>query len=224
MAKNLTAITLITMAQQAVDMEDDSSIDDTEWKQLLATAYGEMHNILVESGHRYFESTSAITGDGSASYSLPADFLTLVGIDRDSDGQALLQLMAQDRSLYRNATGDSQAYSFSGANVKLFPAANTGNSYTMTYVPQPTVDSSIADGTNVDVVTTDGEAFIVWHMANRALVRDQDDPRDVRREREEARGRFTKWAQLRALNDTMYMAAPQGDLAALDIASWYNRG
>lgn len=232
MARSFTVLQLVTRAKYAADMENQSFISDTEWKTYLSTAYAELYAILVESGMRYFESEDTITADGNHSYALPADFLTSIGVDYEisatsGERRYLQPLMVQERNMFTGVGSANQAigYSLTGSNIRLYPTPASGQVYYHVYVPQPTEHSASADGTSIDVVTPDGEAFITWHMAFRALSKEQSDTADSRNEREAARARVTSWAILRAINEPRRRIVQQNlGLNSYDPGDYWGRG
>lgn len=234
MARIFTVDQLILRAQYAADMENQDFISDTEWKTLLSTAFAELHAMLVESGMRYFEIEQQYTSDGTNhSYDLPADFLTLVGIDFEANSangerRPLQPLMVQERDIFTGVGSSTESvyYSLVGPKFRLYPTPVSGQVYYFLYAPQPK-DMSDADGDlKVDVVTPDGEAFLTWHMAFRALAKEESDVSAARSEREEARARVFNWAQLRALHEPRRRIVQQGlgTTGALDPGDYWGRG
>lgn len=201
MARTRTLLTLVTRAQQRCDLENADDPAASEWKSLVSLAYAELYAILAESGMRYFETEATITATGAASYALPADHLSTIGVDR-LDGtirRELDELMVQERNATTGQTGEARYYALVGANLVLYPPPASGTYY-HTYVPQPADLSSGADGDLVDVVVPAGEAFVIWHVAVNALTKEGSDVGGAVIERERARQQVTEWSTLRALN------------------------
>lgn len=146
----------------------------------------------------------ATTGRGTH-YQLPDDFLTSIGVDRvvsttTGERRELTEMMMQERNLYAGATGtESVAYEIAGNILTLMPAPATAQVYELVYVPQPFDYSAASDLAKVDVVTPDGEQFLIWYMAVLALAKEESDTQVAREERERARSRVEEWATLRAL-------------------------
>lgn len=200
MARNLTTLQLVDRARVRADAENRDHISLANWKEFLSIAWGELYMMLVDSGLRYFESSDTITATGASSYALPSDFLAHIGVDRESGTRrvALTELMVQERNQLRQ-TGEALAFAVVGTNVELYPTPGSGTYY-LIYVPQPSDISANADGTNVDVVTPDGENFVINHMAATALAREESDATFAITERERSRERFKVWAADRSLN------------------------
>lgn len=232
MARPFKVSELLTRAKYAADMEGQSFISDAEWKTYLSTAYAELFSILVESGWRYFESEHQITSDGvNHSYLMPDAFLTLIGVDyqvnaNSGERRPLQPLMVQQRNDFTGVGGSAESvcYAMIGDKVRLYPKPKSGQVYHLVYVPQPSDLSSSADNTVVDVVTPDGEAFLLWHMAFRALSKEESDTRDARGEREAARERVYSWAALRAINEPHRVTVQQNTGYPIDPGDYWGRG
>ncbi len=206
MARIFTLGSLVTRAQQRCDMENQTLLSTAEFKGHLSTVYGEMYSEILATGLRHFETTKTITTTGAASFTLPADFLSVIGMDYVVDTQGhrrhLRELMAQERNIYRGASAsDAQAFAIVGdKTVTMYPTPPTAQTYEFVYVPQPKDLSTAANSTQVDVVTPDGEAFLLWGVAVLALGKEESDIQLALMERERMRERVREWATLRALN------------------------
>ena len=228
MARSFTLSTLVTRAKQRAEMENASFISDPEWKGIISSAYAELYSILVASGMRYFESVDSVATDGNSAYALPADFLASIGVDyvvnAQGERRALEELMVQERNYTAGVTGagESFAYALVGANLELYPTPPSGQTYEHRYVPQPADLSEAADGTSVDVVTPDGEQFLIWYAAVMALSKEESDVQVAMAERERFRQRVEEWAVMRALN------SPRRPIVGDDDSYWdpaeYRRG
>lgn len=202
MSRLLLMSDLVLRCQRCANMEGESFIGTPEWKQLISEQYGHIYSTVVKQGMRYFESTDTITADGSTSYALPLDHDSTIGIDRtvDSSGRKtdLGELMPQERNAWSGQTGDARAYSIVGQSIVFFPRPLTGT-YTHVYVPQSPDISALSDTSTVDVVTADGEAFLVHGVAVKAKMKRDEDPTYWVRERDSAEVRFVEDVMQRAL-------------------------
>jgi hypothetical protein len=229
---------LVLRCQRRADMEFATVLQPPEWKALISEMYGQMYSTVVKAGYRYFESTATITANGAASYALPADHDATIGIDRIIDAasgqtEQLGELMIQERNMWSGQTGNALAYSLVGQTIVLFPRPTAGT-YTHIYVPQSPELSSLADSSTVDLVTADGEAFLINGVAVKALPKTESDTTSVMNERDEALKRFAEDVQMRALVNPrrrIPMGARGGygrywdddDPFAGDPGSWRNR-
>lgn len=193
---------LVTRCQRRADMEVNSPIQIPEWKALISEQYGQIYGLVVKAGYRYFEATQTITANGATSYALPTDHDETIGIDRtlDANGRKiqLSEFMVQERNVWSGQTGDAVAYSLVAQTIVLFPRPLTGT-YTHVYVPQSPDISALADTSTVDLVTADGEAFLIWGVAVKALAKTESDVRVAMQERDAAMERFAEDVTLRAL-------------------------
>jgi hypothetical protein len=216
----VTLGTLVTRCQQRVDFEGDGHIATSEWKALISEQNGELQLLVAETGMRYFETEATVTATGATSYALPADHLATLGIEfvRDAAGtrRPLQEVMIQERAAVVGRTGEAYAYAIIGQNVELYPVPGSG-SYKHIYIPQPPDISGAIDATSVDVVTPDGEAFLIWGVAVKALSKGEADVRVAMAEREAARERLRTWAQLRSFVQPRRRVL--GDAFAFDLGS-----
>lgn len=233
MSRNIQMGTLVTTCQRQVDMEGDSSISVPTWKRYISRQYAHLYSVVVKAGLRYFESTSIFTATGAASYPLPADHDEYIGVDRAVDVATdnwteLGEVMVQERNRYGGQTGDATGFAVIGQTVVLYPRPTTGT-YRLVYVPQSPDLATLADSTDVDVVTGDGEDFLVWGVAAKALGQVSRDPSQAMAERNEAAVRFAEDVQRRALVNPrrrVPVRPPMGswyddmDPLSLDPASW----
>ncbi len=205
MPRTFTLATLVTRCKQRCDAEGQEFISDSEWKGLISTAYAELYSLVAETGLRYFETTETISTTGAESYNEPAAMLSTVGVDYvvglQGERRALYEIMPQERNQFRGLTGEAVAYELIDDQLYLHPKPPSGQTYKWHYVPQPTDLSSSADDTSVDVVTPDGEAFLVWHVAVQAKEKEGVDVSLALAERERMRERVLQWANLRAMYD-----------------------
>lgn len=202
MARPIVMSDLVLRCQRRANMEGESFIGTPEWKALISEQYGHVYSTVVKQGMRHFESTQTITATGATSYALPFDHDQTIGIDRqvDSSGRKvdLGELMIQERNAWLGQTGDAIAYSIVGQAIVFSPRPLTGT-YTHVYVPQSPDISALADASTVDVVTSDGEAFLINGAAAKALAKRGEDPRFCMTERDAAEERFIEDVMLRAL-------------------------
>lgn len=202
MARPLLMSDLVLRCKRCANMEREGFISDPEWKSLISEQYGHIYANVVKQGMRHFEATQVFTADGSTSYALPTDHDQTIGIDRTLDGTGrtvqLGELMIQERNAWSGQTGDAVAYSIVGQTIVLFPRATSGT-YTHVYVPQSPDLSALADNSTVDVVTADGEAFLINGVGVKAKMKRDEDPSYWVRERDAAEQRFVEDVAIRAL-------------------------
>ena len=209
MPRRFTLAILVLRAQQRCDMENQGLISSDEWKAILSTAYAELYSIVAETGLRYFETRATLTTpavDGLDGFPEPTDHLSTVGVFHVSsagDRTPLFESMAQERHGFPAARGErSRGYAFIDDRLMLYPPPPDGQTYELLYVPQPPDLAGYLDTDLVDVVTPDGEAFLIWSAAVQALAKEESDTSLARAEREAARERVYNWAVLRAMHSS----------------------
>lgn len=231
MARSFTVLALRTRCQQRCDKEHDSSIATAEWNALLSEAYGELCGVVAETGLRYFERTQTLTTTGAASYDVPTDILALIGIDYLSDGtttgsrRSLDEIMVQERTQWGGLTGSARAFALAGDQLYLYPNPTSGT-YEWIYIPQATDLTSAGDSDLVDVVTPEGERFLIWCVAVKALAKSESDVQLAIAEREAAKEALREWAVLRAFNAPrrrIVREAGPDSCGPWDEADWWNR-
>ncbi len=220
MPKRVLMGDLVTRCKQRCDKVNDSHIQTAEWKSMISTQYGDLYNEVAKTGLRYFETRFTITPTGAASYDEPTAHLSTVGIDRIySDGRRaeLVELMAPERNRFAGLTGDSVAFEHIDDQIYLWPVPPSGATYyELLYVPQPPDLSAWADDQYIDVVTADGEAFMIWGVAVQAKEKEEADTRKATQERDEARVRVVEWATLKAFHQ------PRRKMVLEDMALGYD--
>jgi hypothetical protein len=202
MAYTRTMSQLIGLCQRRADKETDEHVDSDEWKEMISELYGELHGAVAETGARYFESEQTITATGAASYALPSDHLSTIGVDRvlDSSGSRspLDQLMVQEGPWFAGVTGHATSWALTAGNIALYPNPISGT-YQHLYVPQPADLSSASLSTSVDLINVHGLKMLVWGVASIALHKGEANQQRCMAEREAAKGELIAWAVHRAL-------------------------
>lgn len=223
MALSRTITQLIGLCKRRSDKENDEHVDDDEWKELISEVYGELHGAVAKTGARYFETEATISPTGAASYSLPSDHLSTVGVDRVTDAAGsrvdLVEIMVQERTIFSGRTGEAWGYSFTGTNIKLYPTPSSGT-YKHIYVPQPTDYSASAGSTSIDLINNDGMKFLVWSVASIALHKGDANQIRAVEERDRAMAGLTEWAVLRSLTMPKRRQVRDVDLGLDQYGQW----
>jgi hypothetical protein len=230
MPRYYTLSDLIKRAKRRCDMENDPSIAEDEWADLLSEAYGELYTIAVESGMQYFERSRQYTATGAPSIGEPLDHFSTVQVAYLVDPVALRyiglrELMAQERTQMSGLTlsGASFARAFSVVDrlIYLYPTPPAGQIYELRYVPQPPDFDITVPTMQVDVIAPNGLAFLLWNMAVMAAAKTEVDPQLASARLEQARDRFTTDAVQRALTATRHRVIDVEVSAADDL--WADR-
>jgi hypothetical protein len=195
MPRSRTVATLVALGQQRANREGDGAIVTAEWKSWLSSVYGTLHGKVSDTGCRYFETEADITLPSPAA--LPAAHYMSLGVERvvDSAGRRvpLKEAMAAERARLLGRTGEARWWALRGQTLELYPAPTTGT-YKHVYIPQPTDLSNASDSDSVDVISADGEEFILWGMALLAWSKGEDDVRVADAKQKEALVNVLEWA------------------------------
>lgn len=210
MARLSTVGALVLAAQEDSDTEGQTFLP---WKKWLSRAYARLWTEVAKTGYRYFETAATVTTDGSASsFALPSDHFASTTVTRvvaPDDRRPLRRAGAQQQVTWVHQAGagigvGSEAYRWChiGTDLWLGPQKPpAGQVYEHRYIPQPTDLSAAADGASVDLVTPDGETFVISAMMTMAIIRMRMDPRDARGERDAAEARVRDYASMRSLHE-----------------------
>lgn len=226
MPRNLLMGDVVLRCQRRADQEFVNVIQPPEWKALISEMYAQLYSTAVQSGMRYFESTATITANGATSYAVPTDHDETIGIDRVADATSgridqLGELMIQERTRFSGLTGDASGYALIGLAIVLYPRPTTGT-YLHVYVPQAPDISALADTATVDLVTGDGEAFLIEGVAAKAKPKTDADPSANILARNEAMTRFEADVKRRAVTNPRRRVVVRNRLSYLD--DWEDGG
>jgi len=211
MARSFTLAQIRSRVRQLADIEDSTFISDSEVNSYISESYAELYDLLLSSGLSYFESSDSITGTGSATYSLPADYYGTVRIDRDA-GDYLVPLRPIGPNEVPNFSEASNqfavAYRVVGSNVTLYPPPSSGT-YKHLYIPAP-------DDLDVDTETVDGvsgwEQYVIYDAAIKCMEKEESAPAHLSARLDRIKMRIEEAAQNRMWGDTTTIAeTAEGD-------------
>lgn len=200
-------------------------------KAMVSAQYGDLYGVVGQTGLRYFEKTTTTTMPGGSNVVVePTDILSLVDTVervRDTNGRLsrLRPIAPQERSAYAGRTGNARVWELVDRQLLLYPTPPAGDQYVLRYIPQPTDYTTAADATQIDVVSPDGESFMIWGVAVRCLGRIRSDVQLALTEREAARERLAEWASLRLFNEPPRQIPVDDDdcYPPRDGSWWYDR-
>jgi hypothetical protein len=208
MAKTATLASLRTTIRQRCDQENSSFVSDTELNGYINASYAELYDILVSRFEDYYTTTSTETVTaGNSSFSVPADFYKLRGVDRQigssSDFYALLKFNFSERNwrnrrLNRSLFGQSNInYRLVGNNVELVPEDHAPGTYKLWYIPAFTTltsDTDTVDGVN------GWEEYIVVDACIKCLEKEESDVSTFIRQKALLEARIEEMASNRDLD------------------------
>jgi hypothetical protein len=234
MPRSFALSVLITRCKQRADLENSTHITDAEWIALISEQYGDLFSVVASSGLRYFESRATLTTTGVATVAVPTAHYATIRLDWLVNGtttgerRELEELMSPEEPNWAGRTGsNARAFAISNALIYLYPTPPTGQLYELAYVPQPAaLDGATDTATLVDLVTPDGEAFLIYGVMVKALAKSESDVRLAMAEREAARARLLEWATLRAFTQPRRRIVSDfdgGNGGGWDPGDWGNR-
>ena len=196
MSRTVTFTELQSRVRSIADQELNSNfVDDTELEETINESVGLWHSMVSAADPERFGATQSITGDGSASYSLPADYLASLGVDIQRNStrwEPLDHYSVTERHFFEETTtGDAFGYRIFGDQLYLLPAPSSG-AYRHLYVTHADVLS--AGGDTVDGVNG-WETWIIYDAAIKLYIKEQADASQLMAERNKVEVEIRKAAQ-----------------------------
>ena len=209
----VTVATIRTNAKAFADMEKSKLVSDTLWLNFINKGYKRLYDLLVSKFEDYYvgDPTAFTVVSGASSYSLPADFYKLRGVDRDIGGGEYVEIFPfnfVDRNRKRLATRFRSIetrvrYRIVGNKLIFTPADLAPGSYQLWYVPRATdltQDSDTVDGVN------GWEEYIELDAAIKALIKEESDPSALMAERAKIEERIETMAANRDVGQSHVIA------------------
>ena len=218
-----------TRALQQADLDTDAAFALSPLvNAMMSTQYGDLYGVAAAAGYRYFEYSTTFTTTGTNTLAEPVDHLSTVDtLERVLPGgrlRRLQQIMPQERAMWAGRTGHARKWEMVDDTIYLYPTPPTGDQYILRYVAQPPDLTLYADSSVIDLVTPDGQGFMIWGCVVRFLARIRSDVTLAIQEREQARARFMDWARRRAFNEPQRMIVDdQDDGPYCDGDWWFDR-
>jgi hypothetical protein len=144
----------------------------------VSDSYAELYDMLADAAPGRFETTQALASVGVATFALPADHRSTIGVDYQDSGGIWRELEAideRDRNRYQVVGGTSLAalaYRIVGTNLTLYPTPSSGQTYRHLYVPIPAKIAALSD-------TVDGisgwEEYVVVDAIIKCVMSEEGD-------------------------------------------------
>ncbi len=207
-----TLATLRARAQEKADMVSSGFVGTAVWTQWLNEGLQELWEAVSGADPDAFATEVAVTlagGSGGHTYTLPADFMSLRGVDYLSGSvpYSVPRFAFEERNDYRRPLGIEHArvYRLRGATLEILPEDGSTGSYTVHYIPLPTPLAGESDTLAAPLYSILAETFIVTYAAIQALRKEESDTRHLDAELELMRGRVLRlWKKRdRARRDTI---------------------
>lgn len=154
MARTFTAAELM---QRVRDMGDFHGARPSPATLLgyVSDSRAELHDMLADVDPSRFETTQAIATVGAASFNLPADYRSTIGVDyQDTSGiwRELEWIDERERNRFQslgNALQTAEAFRLIQSTLVLYPTPPSGQTYRHLYVPIPAklvADTDVIEG------------------------------------------------------------------------------
>lgn len=200
----ITLLQIKTQARQRADMENSKFVSDAELLTYINNSIAELHDLLVATygPDYYIESTSFATVTNTDSYTLPANFYKLKGVDvlvSGTDYYSLRPFNFNERNKNQyGSTGILGApelrYRLSGNNIKFSPTPVAAHAIKLWYVPIATAL----------VLDTDSYAdfngyieYVITDVAIKMLQKEESDVSILSAQKMDLRKRIENMAQNR---------------------------
>jgi len=181
-----TLLQLRTRVRQRADVENSTFISDIELNQLINTSYSKLYGLLIRHSLQRAESVFTLTATGAASYALPSDFFSCIGVYylRSTEPAVPLERLPDKFRPGTRTESTATHYRLTGATLTLYP--RTSGSYEMVYIPIPgtlVLDADVLDG------VLGWEEFVVVDAAIAVLHKEESDAKHLLFERQELMNR-----------------------------------
>lgn len=158
------------------DVGDDQSVTDTRLNEMINASYGIWQGMLAKAVPERFEAVDTITGDGSSGYNLPADYVTTLAVEYQTDTNDYIDLrrvMFNERNMFSGQATSGQAlgYRVNATQVLLLPPPSSG---TYRHIYTTMADVLAADGDTVDGING-WEKWLVLDVAIQLLLKEESD-------------------------------------------------
>ena len=208
MANTVTLSSLRTQIRQRANMENSEFISDSELNGYINASYAELYDILVSRFEDYYTITASSTvSAGSFSFSVPADFYKVRGVDRLISGTEYYSLKGfnfSERNAYNNSVTFNYfnqidiRYRLIGNNIELTPQGSAAGTYRLWYIPTYTalsLDADTVDGVN------GWEEYIIVDACIKCLEKEESSTTMFEKQKKALLKRIEEMASQRDINN-----------------------
>ena len=192
--------TIVDSAIDLADMRNSQFIDQsgaagTELIRYVNLAYRDLYNQIVQVNEHYFTTNATINVVGSTdTYSLPADFYKLDGVDLQVDALSgrfltLRPFMFNERNKFRSGLAFSNApygqvfkYLLVANSIRFLPIPSQAATVQLWYTPSPTTITSFAS--TIETVVG-GDEYMSLYIAELMLTKEESDVTALESKRQE---------------------------------------
>ena len=214
MADSISLGSLKTRILRQADMENSDFVDATDYAtdptkaeltEMVRESIQAFYDIMVDSFEDYFiEEDTITTVAGTKDYALPTDFYKFMGLDYVESSQiySCRQFIFKERERLTNlqsGSGRDTKYRVIGDNIRLLPIPNSVLTFTLYYIPTPTLPQDDAD--TFDFVQG-WDTWVKWDCVIKCLNKEESDVSVAMAERDKAEERIKKLLMNRDANET----------------------
>lgn len=198
MAVTLTNLT--DRAKQMADLVGSSFVSSTEWTTWINSGLMELYDIVVAAYEDYFTTSTTSTITTGSSFSLPAAFYKLRGIDyqlTSTDYINVPQFNFNERNrqvewAYSARGNDSvRRYRIIADTIEITPTDRASGTYRIWYMPAATALSGGSDTIPTALSKAGWEEYIVLYAAIKAKLKGEEDAADMENQKAALAQRIT---------------------------------
>jgi hypothetical protein len=165
-------------------MENSAFVSDSELLYYVNASYQELYDLVLQSYEDYFVTSTTFTISSGSTYSIPATFYKLKGLDLllGSDYVNLEPYSWSGRNvnaLHRSRT--DLRYRLVGDNIQIVPEDNAVGSYRLWYVPVVTELVSASDTINTNLSRMGWDDYIAIDCAIKMREKEESDTSGLER-------------------------------------------
>lgn len=189
---------LFTLAQLKLrsrergDMVNSRFISETELSSYINASVSELYDLLIATrGENYYINSSLIsTVSGVAIYSLPSDFLKLMGVDciiANNQAVDMKEFNWKERNIPYDSAFINTRYQLRGGSIALMPVPSNVQSIKVWYIPKPAtlvVDADSFEGIN------GWEEYIIIDVAIKMRVKEESPVQELMMAKQDMKARI----------------------------------
>jgi hypothetical protein len=199
MARSVAVSTIMLRARRWANMERDTDfVPDAELIEYVDSAWTRLYKLYAAAWPERFQTEQTIaTVVGTATYAVPADWMSTISVDRylGAEWVDLLPIEEQDRNSFQ-FQGDPVAFRVIGDNLTLYPTPGAGLTLRHIYLPTAV---SITDPAQIIDGILGHERMIELDVAIRLKAKEESDSSQLQSKYDAIEIEVMEEAQMRIL-------------------------
>lgn len=214
-------------ARQRADMVGSTFVTDSELTGYINQGLFELYDRVVAAFEDYFTTSTTFTISSGNTYTLPASFYKLRGLDYQTDSVTgvyvpLRQYNFLNRNIRNTAPyymtgGTAREFRIMGDQLMFIPSDGATGNYRLWYVPSISPLSSGSDTIPESLSKFGWDEYIVLFAAERMMSKEESDIRDVSQQRAEIAARIDKMAANRNIEQVEHVTDTQNGFPWIDF-------